>query len=220
LVNGAIGTLRGLVWKNDIASNEMRTSMPHALLVSFDSYNEDSPVYVDVNGHRCVPIFTTKTEFEYKGVNCSRTQFPLTLAYAITVHKSQGITLDKAVLDISAKEFTAGLSYVAVSRVKRLDGLTELPMTATARMADAFKRQHQPLLQFQATSLAPSLPADSRATQPFTPSEITTSYDVDGHSDDDRGLPTWNTDTALSLEDLEYDDDLARDLLLSEAGIL
>jgi ATP-dependent exoDNAse (exonuclease V) alpha subunit len=45
------------------------------------------------------------------------------VSYAITVHKSQGITLDKVVCDISAPEFAASLSYVAVSRVKTLGGL-------------------------------------------------------------------------------------------------
>ena len=38
-------------------------------------------------------------------------------------HKSQGITLDQIVCDISAPEFASGLSYVAVSRVSKLQGL-------------------------------------------------------------------------------------------------
>ena len=54
---------------------------------------------------------------------CSRRQFPLTLAYYITIHKSQGATLEKAVLDISQRDFQSGLTYVAASRVKSLQGL-------------------------------------------------------------------------------------------------
>lgn len=47
----------------------------------------------------------------------------MTIAYAITVHKSQGATLDMAVLDISGRDFQSGLTYVAVSRVKTLEGI-------------------------------------------------------------------------------------------------
>jgi ATP-dependent DNA helicase PIF1 len=45
------------------------------------------------------------------------------LAYAITVYKSQGLTLSQAVLNLNQREHCLGLSYVAVSRVKTLDGL-------------------------------------------------------------------------------------------------
>ncbi len=58
-----------------------------------------------------------------KGKTCSRTQFPLVVSYAITVHKSQGVTLPQVVCDISEREFASGLSYVAISRASRLDGL-------------------------------------------------------------------------------------------------
>ena len=48
----------------------------------------------------------------------------MVLAYAITIHKSQGVTVEKAVLNINNEtDFAPGLTYVAVSRVKSLNGL-------------------------------------------------------------------------------------------------
>ncbi len=55
-------------------------------------------------------------------IRASITQVPLRLAYAMTVHKSQGMSMDAAVIDLS-RAFEYGQGYVALSRVRRLSGI-------------------------------------------------------------------------------------------------
>ena len=54
-------------------------------------------------------------------VHCK--QFPLILAFAITVHKCQGLSLDCAVMGLSNEVFCPGMAHVALSHVKCLDNL-------------------------------------------------------------------------------------------------
>lgn len=122
LVNGAMGYVYDLAWGPDV--DDVRNTAPFVVLVEMDKYTglrcfpEDSGIPANV-----VPIFLSTRDFTRGSAACSRTQLPITIAYAITVHRSQGCTLTKLVADISTRDFTAGLSYVAVSRATRLEGI-------------------------------------------------------------------------------------------------
>jgi len=122
LVNGAIGTVQDILFRED----QEPPSLPVAVFVSFDNY--EGPTIVNLEGKRVIPIAPIRRTWEGKsGILCSRLQVPLRLAWAITVHKSQGLTLQKAVIDLGSKEFSAGLSFVAVSRVRALGDILFKP---------------------------------------------------------------------------------------------
>ncbi|KAK1912952.1 hypothetical protein P3342_004888 [Pyrenophora teres f. teres] len=123
LFNGSMATVRDMVWP---VGADCDVDPPFALLVDFDEYNQEAP-YVLKNpetGRSLVPIFRVKRDWVRSTVACTRTQFPITIAYAITVHKSQDLSVATAVLNPGKKQdFSPGLTYVAVSRVRTLDGL-------------------------------------------------------------------------------------------------
>ena len=91
------------------------------LLIKFDGYL--GPLFLPEHPKIIlIPIF--KRDFEHELKNCTHIQFSIVLAWAITIHKCQGMTLDKVVIDIGKKEMAAGLTFVAISRVRHIDDLS------------------------------------------------------------------------------------------------
>ena len=86
-------------------------------MVRFDSYS--GPTFPDST----VPITPLRRTWSSSGAQCSRLQLPLKLAWAVTIHKSQGLTLDKVVIDVGKREFSTVLTFVACSRVRQLQDL-------------------------------------------------------------------------------------------------
>ena len=102
LVNSALGTVQKI--------------MPSYMRVLFDHNN------------LCHDVELVRSKFMVvKKFYICRKQFPLILAYAVTIHKCQSLSLDSAIIDLSVKVFTSGMVYVALSRVRTLSGLHLIP---------------------------------------------------------------------------------------------
>jgi ATP-dependent exoDNAse (exonuclease V) alpha subunit len=93
----------------------------------------DTNIWVEVEGetHQVLPAVWEKYKYTYsaatkalkKDIVAEFTQFPLRLAWAVTIHKAQGQTYEKAIIDLGQRSFAPGQTYVALSRITRLDGL-------------------------------------------------------------------------------------------------
>ena len=121
LVNGARGTVEAIIKTGNQVSLVL-VSFHHQRVgvkaISRSHYRTQHPRAVPISRHEAV--FNIGRN---KAAEVTRRQFPLVLAWATTIHKVQGLTLDQIVVDMKGQTFNAGQAYVAFSRVKILQGL-------------------------------------------------------------------------------------------------
>ena len=123
LVNGIRGEVKELVY----AENKPAPHPPLYVVVKFDGYSGGSDWSEQERYSGCVPIAPVDSSWA-DGGNQTRTQLPLKLCWAMTMHKSQGQTLQMAVIDLGVKEACTGLTFVCLSRAKNIRDLIVEPM--------------------------------------------------------------------------------------------
>ncbi len=122
LCNGETGTVVHFICQN----NQQPPDLPIAVIVKFDNYRGPS---ISETLPSCVPICPITASAQLSDGFHERQQLPLKLAWAITIHKSQGLTLPKAWINVRKSERTPGTTYVALSRVKTLCSCVIEPFT-------------------------------------------------------------------------------------------
>lgn len=106
-VNGTIGKIA------DFGSDQICVQLENG-----DKVNVEPEVWTNVKYH----YDEKKREIEEIELG-SFAQYPLKLAWALTIHKSQGLTFDRVIIDVGSGAFSGGQTYVALSRCRTLEGI-------------------------------------------------------------------------------------------------
>ena len=162
LVNGARGVIVGFKWSGGAEHQDQPGMLPEAVLVKFHDPRagciHSIPEAVLVKFHdphvgriHSIPVpecgeaveirLISAKFFAQQGVTLQQTQLPLVPCWAATIHKVQGLSLDSAVIDLGPRMFEDGMAYVALSRVRSLDGVALLDLVADKIKASKLVQQ-------------------------------------------------------------------------------
>lgn len=143
LHNGARGKVVDFVYKD--SSGPRSGVLPEAVVVQFRALDESVAPFLPVIPNT-VAIPTIQAEWLDNGKTLMRRQFPLMLSWAYTIHKSQGKTLDLAIIDLGKSEKCSGMTLVALSRVHKLSHLMIHPISLE-RLQKVNRSNSLPIIQ-------------------------------------------------------------------------
>ena len=172
LMNAALGVLRGYMWEQggDPHSKDSKLRSPICVFVEFDSVNlgvdangrprslfpDEPPADVPGSRRNLVPIWRQKVSSTVEE-KVSRENYPLTLAWALTHWKAQGMTLDRVRVHLSEKTAAVpGIGFVACTRVRHPwhmifeEDLPEYEHFMNARRKPAFRERRRFALKQEA----------------------------------------------------------------------
>jgi ATP-dependent DNA helicase PIF1 len=132
LTNGAKCQVEYIIYLNGKSPPEL----PDLVIVKVPQYK--GPVFRGLNGDQLddpqlVPIAPVTRTWTYLKKTYSRTMLPLLPGYAISIHKSQGMSLDCVIINLGNREFAYGLTYTSVSRCREFENLAFDPFPSYQR---------------------------------------------------------------------------------------
>ena len=184
---------------------------------------QGSPVVRKLDGNLVVAERTSWLIEEDGKIKAEIIQFPLRLAWAITVHKSQGMNLDGAEIDLS-KSFVEGMGYVALSRLKSLAGLKLIGINEMALAVNQTVLELDKMLQQRSEQIAISFSqmdnAEKQGTQErFLQTLPVVTLQADAQGVKQEKVSTYDQTKALVQDELSIKE-IAESRKLSEDTII